>query len=89
MQLRAKMGTGATDIAAIAPEAREQLPALTLPLRFGDSEQARFRLFEFVTTLPAMMVHRRYECVYHPQSTMPERTETTIHRRAVMDEFDR
>ena len=49
-QLRAEMGAGAADIAAIVPEVREQLPDLPLPLRFEDPEQARFRLFDAVTT---------------------------------------
>jgi DNA-binding CsgD family transcriptional regulator len=49
-QLRAEMGSGAADIAALVPEVREQLPDLPLPLRFEDPEQARFRLFDAVTT---------------------------------------
>jgi predicted ATPase len=49
-QLRAEMGAGAADIAAIVPEVRERLPDLPLPLRFEDPEQARFRLFDAVTT---------------------------------------
>ena len=49
-QLRAEMGAGAADIAAIVPEVGERLPNLPLPLRFEDPEQARFRLFDAVTT---------------------------------------
>jgi DNA-binding CsgD family transcriptional regulator/tetratricopeptide (TPR) repeat protein len=49
-QLRAEMGAGAADIAAIVPEVRERLPDLPLPLRFEDPEQARFRLFDAVTS---------------------------------------
>src|SRR5262245_7246919 len=49
-QLRTEMGTGAADIAAIVPEVRERLSDLPLPLRFEDPEQARFRLFDAVTT---------------------------------------
>jgi DNA-binding CsgD family transcriptional regulator len=49
-QLRAEMGSGAADIAAIVPEVRERLPDLPLPLRFEDPEQARLRLFDAVTT---------------------------------------
>jgi predicted ATPase len=49
-QLRVEMGTGAADIATIVPEVRERLPDLPLPLRFEDPEQARFRLFDAVTT---------------------------------------
>jgi DNA-binding CsgD family transcriptional regulator len=44
------MSTGAADIATIVPEVREQLPDLPLPLRFEDPEQARFRLFDAVTS---------------------------------------
>ena len=49
-QLHAEMGAGAADIAALVPEVRERLPDLPLPLRFEDPEQARFRLFDAVTT---------------------------------------
>jgi predicted ATPase/DNA-binding CsgD family transcriptional regulator len=44
------MGAGAVDIAAIVPEVRERLPDLPMPPRFGDPEQARFRLFDAFTT---------------------------------------
>jgi DNA-binding NarL/FixJ family response regulator len=44
------MGAGAADIAVIVPEVRERLPDLLPPRRFEDPEQARFRLFDAVTT---------------------------------------
>ena len=56
-QVRDAMGTGAPDIAAIAPEVRERLPNLPLPLRFEDPEQARFRLFDAVTTFLQHTAH--------------------------------
>ena len=49
-QLRTEMGAGAVDIAAIVPEVREQLPDFPMPPHFEDPEQARFRLFDSVTT---------------------------------------
>jgi DNA-binding CsgD family transcriptional regulator len=45
--LRAEMGAGAADIAAIVPEVRERLPGLEPPPAV-DLEQARFRLFDSV-----------------------------------------
>jgi predicted ATPase len=44
------MGRGAPDIAEIVPEVREQLPGLPTPAAVGDPEQARFRLFNSITT---------------------------------------
>jgi predicted ATPase len=49
-QLGTEMGAGAVDIAAIVPEVRERLSDLPMPPRFGDPEQARFRLFDAFTT---------------------------------------
>jgi predicted ATPase len=49
-QLGSEMGAGAADIAAIVPEVRERLPDLPTPPRFADPEQARFRLFDALTT---------------------------------------
>jgi predicted ATPase len=56
-QVRDAMGAEAPDIAAIAPEVRERLPNLPLPLRFEDPEQARFRLFDAVTTFLQRAAH--------------------------------
>ena len=46
------MGAGAIDIAQLVDEVRTMLPGQDVPERFGpaDSEQARFRLFDSVTT---------------------------------------
>ena len=49
-QLQVEMDAAAADIAAIVPEVRERLPDLPPPARFEDPEQARFRLFDSVTT---------------------------------------
>jgi predicted ATPase len=48
--LRGEMGAGAADIAEIVPEVREQLSGLPPAPRLADPEQARFRLFDSVTT---------------------------------------
>jgi hypothetical protein len=56
-QVRNAMGAEAPDIAAIAPEVRARLPNLPLRLRFEDSEQARFRLFDAVTTFLQRAAH--------------------------------
>ncbi|MFQ6030583.1 MAG: AAA family ATPase, partial [Dehalococcoidia bacterium] len=48
-QLYAQMGPGAADIAEIVPEVRSKLPGLEPPPPL-DPEQARFRLFDSVTT---------------------------------------
>lgn len=49
-QLRTEMGAGVADIAAIVPGVRERWPDIPLPPHFEDPEQARFRLFDSVTT---------------------------------------
>jgi DNA-binding CsgD family transcriptional regulator len=49
-QLRAEMGAGAADIAAIVPEVRERLPGLAAPPSLESPEQARFRLFDSITS---------------------------------------
>jgi predicted ATPase/DNA-binding CsgD family transcriptional regulator len=49
-QLLAEMGAGATDIAGIVPEVRERLPGLAAPPPLESPEQARFRLFDSVTS---------------------------------------
>jgi DNA-binding CsgD family transcriptional regulator/tetratricopeptide (TPR) repeat protein len=48
-QLRAEMGPGAADIAEVIPELREKLPDLKPPPAL-EPEQARFRLFDSITT---------------------------------------
>jgi predicted ATPase len=48
-EVRQAMGTGASEIAAMAPEVRERWPDLPLPAHVEDPEQARFRLFDAVT----------------------------------------
>ncbi len=47
--IRAAMGPGAPDIAAIIPDLRDKLPNLELPPDL-EPEQARFRLFDSITT---------------------------------------
>ena len=56
--LRADMGTGATDIAEVVPEVRQRLPDLPPPPAL-EPEQARFRLFDAVTTFLQRAAHRR------------------------------
>jgi DNA-binding CsgD family transcriptional regulator len=56
-RVRDTMGAGAPDIAAIAPEVQERLSDLSLPPRFEDPEQARFRLFDAVTTFLQRAAH--------------------------------
>ncbi|MFQ6026542.1 MAG: serine/threonine-protein kinase PknK [Dehalococcoidia bacterium] len=48
-QLRSEMGSGAAAIAEIVSDVREQLPGLEAPSEM-DPEQARFRLFDSITT---------------------------------------
>jgi DNA-binding CsgD family transcriptional regulator/tetratricopeptide (TPR) repeat protein len=48
-QLRSEMGPGAADIAEVIPELREKLPDLKPPPAL-EPEQARFRLFDSITT---------------------------------------
>lgn len=47
--LSSEMGTGAVDIAQVVSEVRDLLPGLPQPAA-GDPEQARFRLFDAITT---------------------------------------
>jgi len=48
--LRLQMGIGASDIAQIVPEVQERLPDLMPSPPVDDPEQARFRLFDSITT---------------------------------------
>jgi predicted ATPase len=48
-QLRSEMGLGAADIAEVIPEVRDKLPGLAPSLAL-QPEQARFRLFDSITT---------------------------------------
>jgi tetratricopeptide (TPR) repeat protein len=48
-QLRSHMGAGAADIGKIIPQVREKLPGLEPPPAL-EPEQARFRLFDSITT---------------------------------------
>ena len=48
-QLRSEMGAGAADIAQIVPDLQEKLPGLQ-PAPTLEPEQARFRLFDSITT---------------------------------------
>ena len=47
--LLSEMGSGASEIAQVVSEVRERLPGLPAPQRL-DPEQARFRLFDSITT---------------------------------------
>ena len=49
-QLRSEMGSGAADIAEIVSDVRERLPDLQHPPAQESPEQARFRLFDSITT---------------------------------------
>ncbi len=49
-RLRSVMGAAASDIAEIVPEVRERLPDLHPSPQLEDPEQARFRLFDSITT---------------------------------------
>jgi DNA-binding NarL/FixJ family response regulator len=48
--LRSQMGVGAGDIAQIIPEVQERLPDLIAPAPVEEPEQARFRLFDSITS---------------------------------------
>jgi serine/threonine protein kinase/class 3 adenylate cyclase len=47
--LMSEMGSGAADIAEVVSEVRQQLPGLPVPPKL-DPDQARFRLFDAITT---------------------------------------
>ena len=49
-KMRVEMGTGAGDIAELVPEVKERLPDVQPPPPLESPEQARFRLFDSVTT---------------------------------------
>jgi DNA-binding CsgD family transcriptional regulator/tetratricopeptide (TPR) repeat protein len=55
-QLLSQMGVGAADIAEIISEVREQLPGLEPPPAL-EPEQARFRLFDSITTFLKNVAH--------------------------------
>jgi DNA-binding CsgD family transcriptional regulator len=48
--LRSQMGVGAGDIAQIVPDVQERLPDLITSAPIEDPEQARFRLFDSITS---------------------------------------
>ena len=49
-QLRSDLGNGAANIGEIVPEVREKLPGIDKPSSTDSPEQARFRLFDSITT---------------------------------------
>ena len=49
-QLRQQMGLGATDIAEIIDDVKQKLPDLDPPLELENPDQARFRLFDSITS---------------------------------------
>ena len=49
-QMRSEMGAGAGDIAELVPDAKERLPDIQPPPPLESPEQARFRLFDSITT---------------------------------------
>lgn len=56
--LAAEMGAGVVDIAQIVPEIRDRLPSLPSPATM-DPAQARFRLFDSITTFLKKVASRR------------------------------
>ena len=59
--LLAELQGAATDIARLVPELRERWPS-ELPALPLDDEQARFRLFDSVTTLLTRVAHTATPC---------------------------
>ncbi len=57
--LGAEMGVGASDIADLVPEIRDQLPGLPPAPALEDPEQARFRLFDSLTRFLRRAAARR------------------------------
>ncbi|MFQ6029064.1 MAG: serine/threonine-protein kinase PknK, partial [Dehalococcoidia bacterium] len=49
-QLRSEMGAGAPDIAEVVSDVKDRLPDLTLSPQLDSPEQARFRLFDSITS---------------------------------------
>jgi predicted ATPase len=58
-QLRADMGRGAAAIAEIVPDVQERLPDLRSLPRLEEPEQARFRLFDAITSFFRYASHRQ------------------------------
>ena len=56
--LRTEMGSGAADIAQVIPEVRERFPELPPPPEL-ESEQARFRFFDSLTTFKGTAARER------------------------------
>ncbi|MDP6716083.1 MAG: protein kinase, partial [SAR202 cluster bacterium] len=57
-QLDSEMGAGAADIAEIVSDVRNQLPDLQKPAQLDSPDQARFRLFDSITTFLKTASHR-------------------------------
>jgi DNA-binding CsgD family transcriptional regulator len=57
--LRSQMGVGAGDIAQIVPEVQKRLPDLIPPAPVDDPEQARFRLFDSITSFLKRASHEQ------------------------------
>lgn len=57
--LREQLGSGAADIAEMVPEVRQRVPDLPSIPPLADPEQARFRLFDAVTTCLSRAAHDR------------------------------
>ncbi len=49
-QLQSEMGAGAADIAEVVSDVKERLPDLKPPPQLESPEQARFRLFDSITS---------------------------------------
>ena len=58
-QLRFDMGRGAAAVAEIVPDVHERLPGLRLLPRLEEPDQARFRLFDAITSFLLNASHRR------------------------------
>jgi DNA-binding NarL/FixJ family response regulator len=58
-QLRADMGRGAAAIAEIVPDVQERLPELKPLPRLEEPDQARFRLFDAITSFLLKVSHRQ------------------------------
>ena len=61
-ELRSEMGAGAADIAEVVSDLKDRLPNLSPPPQLDSPEQARFRLFDSITSFLKTASHKQPWC---------------------------